>query len=328
MLHAAPFTVPGSPHVLVVGNEKGGSGKTTIAMHLAIALLKLGQRVATIDLDGNQKSLTQYIENRRIWANYRRVELEVPVHHYIPQAGDRKPQDNEAEQLAAFEQAISSIGASVDFLVIDTPSAQTYLMRLSHLVADTLITPLTDSFLDFGTLASVDPITREVTATGRYAAMVCDARERRRSFDQHHIEWVVVSNRSSLSRLVDRSLGKLAMRLGFRTLEGCAERVLYRQFFPSGLTALDTLDERILGDRPTRMHQMAQEEMRDFIEFLQLPTSERARRRAAARAEWFASAVTPLDTIDILADEAVKRTGASQDRGTGESASDTSKPAQ
>jgi chromosome partitioning protein len=157
--------------------------------------------------------------------------------------------------------------------------------------------------------------------------MVCDARERRRSFDQHHIEWVVVRNRSSLSRLVDRSLGKLAMSLGFRTLEGCAERVLYRQFFPSGLTALDALDERTLGDRPTRMHQMVQEEVRDFIELLQLPTNDRARRRAAARAEWFASAVTPLDTIDILAYEAVKPTGAPQDSGTGESASDTFTPA-
>jgi chromosome partitioning protein len=246
------------------------------------------------------------------------------MHRHIPQAGDRKPEDNEAEQAAAFEQAISSIGESVDFVVIDTPSAETYLTRLSHLVADTLITPLTDSFLDFATLASVDPITREVTATGRYAAMVCDARGRRRSFDQHHIEWIVVRNRCSLSRLVDRSLGKLAMSLGFRTLEGCAERVVYRQFFPSGLTALDALDERTLGDPPTRMHQMAQDEMRDFVELLQLPTNERARREAAVRAEWFASAVTPLDTIDTLADEAAKGTEAPQDCGTDEPAPDTS----
>jgi chromosome partitioning protein len=224
--------------------------------------------------------------------------------------------------LSVFEQAVASIGGSVDFLLIDTPSAETYLVRLSHLVADTLITPLTDSFLDFGTLASVDPITREITATGRYAAMVCEARQRRRSFDQHRIEWVVVRNRSSLSRLVDRSLGKLAMNLGFRTLEGCAERVLYRQFFPSGLTALDALDERTLGDRPTRMHQIAQEEMRDFVELLQLPTNEHGQRAAAARAEWFAA--TPLDNVAILADEALKRTGAPQDCGTGEAASETS----
>jgi len=320
MLQAAPFNVPGSPHVLVVGNEKGGSGKTTIAMHLAIALLKLGQRVATIDLDGNQKSLTQYIENRRIWAHYRRIELEVPVHQHIPQGRDRDTVHSEAEQLAAFERAVADMGESVDFLVIDTPSAETYLVRLSHLVADTLITPLTDSFVDFSTLASVDPITREITATGRYAAMVCDARDRRRAFDQHRMEWVVVRNRSSLSHLVDRSLDKLALSLGFRSLEGCAERVLYRQFFPSGLTALDALDEGTLGDRPTRMHQIAQEEMRDFLELLQLPTRGRGRSTAPARAERFAT--LPRDNIAILADEALKRTGAPQDSEAGEAASD------
>lgn len=305
MLHAAPLTVPGSPHVLVVGNEKGGSGKTTIAMHLAVALLKQGQRVATLDLDSSQKSLTQYVENRRIWATYRRLELEVPVHRCIPQAGPGNPEDSEAEQLAVFEQAISSIGEPVDFLVIDTPSAETYLARLSHLVADTLITPLTDSFLDLATLASVDPVTREVTATGRYAAMVCEARARRRSFDQHCTEWVVVLNRASSSRLVDRSLGKLAISLGFRTLVGGAERVLYRQFFPAGLTALDELDETTLGDRPTRMHQMAQEEMRDLFELLHLPTG--ARRGAATQAEWFAAAAAALDNVGMLADQALER---------------------
>ena len=37
----------GLPHVIVVGNEKGGSGKTTIAMHIAVALMKSGQRLAS-----------------------------------------------------------------------------------------------------------------------------------------------------------------------------------------------------------------------------------------------------------------------------------------
>ena len=50
-----------SAHVVVVGNEKGGSGKSTTAIHVAIALLKAGQKVATIDLDSRQKSLTHYV---------------------------------------------------------------------------------------------------------------------------------------------------------------------------------------------------------------------------------------------------------------------------
>src|SRR5215470_17577431 len=142
MLHAAQIAVPGSPHVIVIGNEKGGSGKTTIAMHLAIALLKQGQRVGTIDLDGNQKALTRYIQNRRIWANYRKVGLELPLHCCVHRGDGGKPEDDEAEQLTAFEEAVSSIKESVHFLVIDTPSADTYLMRLAHLTADTLLTPV------------------------------------------------------------------------------------------------------------------------------------------------------------------------------------------
>jgi len=173
MLQGAPVALPpGAPHVIVVGNEKGGVGKTTIAMHLAVGLLKLCQRVSTIDLDSTQRSLTRYIENRRIRANYRRIELKVPAHRYVSRVQSPRPVENEADELAALETAISSFDRSTDFLVIDTPSNDTYLMRLAHLMADTVLTPLPDSFLDFGMLASIDPITQEVTGTGPYAAMM------------------------------------------------------------------------------------------------------------------------------------------------------------
>src|SRR5215471_2203584 len=206
MLHAAQIALPGAPHVIVVGNEKGGSGKTTIAMHLAVALLKLGQRVGTIDLDSNQRGLTRYIENRRIWANYRRIKLELPLHRFVRHAEGAKPQDHEADELAAFEEAVSDVKDAVGFLVIDTPSTDTYLMRLAHLVADTVLTPVNDSFLDLGTLASVDPVTHEVTGTGHYAEMVREARMCRRQFDQGHIDWIVIRNRSAPGQLVGRSI--------------------------------------------------------------------------------------------------------------------------
>src|ERR1700720_1111155 len=69
-----------STRVIVVANEKGGSGKSTVAMHLAIALIKSGERVATIDLDARQKSFTHFIENRRAWARQVARDLEIPDH--------------------------------------------------------------------------------------------------------------------------------------------------------------------------------------------------------------------------------------------------------
>jgi chromosome partitioning protein len=300
MLHDLPIVVQKAPHLIVVGNEKGGSGKTTIARHVAVALLKEGQRVGTIDLDSNQKSLTHYIENRRIWAQHQGIELETPIHRHIQRAEGAKLDQNEAEELAAFEAVIAGFGQSVGFLVIDTPAHDSYLMRLAHLAADTLLTPLNDSFLDFGTLASVDPVTHEITETGHYAAMVAGARRHRRSFDHSHVDWLVIRNRFSVRRLVDDGLDKLAMRLGFRPLDGCAERIVYRELFPSGLTAFDRLDDATLRTRPSRAHLAAQREVGDLYTLLQLPTNDRARRRAAARAEWFASCNTPLNTSDVL----------------------------
>ena len=66
-----------SPRVIVVGNEKGGSGKSTVAMHIAVGLMKSHQRVATIDLDSRQKTFTHYIENRHAWAQHVSCDLEI-----------------------------------------------------------------------------------------------------------------------------------------------------------------------------------------------------------------------------------------------------------
>lgn len=295
MLHAPPIAGAGSPYVIVIGNEKGGSGKTTMAMHLAVALLKEGHRVGTIDLDSNQGALTRYIENRRVWARHRRIELELPLHHLVQRAEGARLEDNEVEELAAFQAVVSDIRTSVDFIVIDTPSTDTYLMRLAHLVADTLVTPVTDSFLDFGTLAAVDPITHELTGTGHYAEMVCIARRYRRQFDQCQTDWVVLRNRWARGRLPYPNVAELGVRLGLRDVRGCAERIVYRRLFVSGLTALDALDEATFGAKPGQSHRLAQQEMRDLIGLLNLPITERGRRRAAARKEWFASAHTPFD---------------------------------
>src|SRR6267142_1781820 len=297
----------GSAHVVVLGNEKGGSGKSTTALHIAVALMKAGQRVATIDLDSRQKSFTHYIDNRRAWARRARVDLELPVHFCITRGESLRIDENEEAEFSAFADAITAIEQSHDFLVIDTPGTDTYLMRLAHSMADTLITPLNDSFVDFDVLGTIDPTTFAVTGESHYSEMVRDARRQRRLIDGTRMDWVVVRNRLSVlgsrnKRLVGEGLSELAARLGFRCIDGFAERVIFREFFPRGLTALDNLDEDTLGTRPTLAHVTARQEVMGLIAALKLPLDERGQRRAAARAEWFSVQDKPLEVHDILGD--------------------------
>jgi len=294
-----------SAHVVVLGNEKGGSGKSTTALHIAVALLKAGQRVATIDLDSRQKSFTHYIENRRNWAARACLKLDSPLHYCVDRAENNSVEANEAQELAAFSKAVAEIEHSHDVVVIDTPGSDTYLMRLAHSMADTLVTPLNDSFVDFDVLGTLDPTNFAVTGESHYAEMVREARRQRRLVDGKLTDWVVVRNRLSTlgsrnKRLVGDGLVELSKRMGFRTVEGIAERVVYREFFPRGLTAFDDLDEATLGTRPSLSHLTAREEVIALLNALRLPLSENGKRRAAARAEWQSVMDQPLQVHDIV----------------------------
>lgn len=296
---------PQSAHVVVLGNEKGGSGKSTTALHIAVALLKAGQRVATIDLDSRQQSFTHYIENCRDWAARARIKLDLPTHYCIERAEGPSVEANEAKEFANFSQAIGAIEHTHDVVVIDTPGNDTYLMRLAHSMADTLVTPLNDLFLDFDVLATLDPTNFAVTGESHYAEMVREARRQRRLVDGRLTDWIVVRNRLSAlgsrnKRLVGEGLAELAKRMGFRCVEGFAERVVYREFFPRGLTALDDLDELTLGTRPNMSHITAREEVVALLNMLHLPLSENGKRRAAARAEWYSVMDQPLQVHDVI----------------------------
>ncbi|MBI3703610.1 MAG: AAA family ATPase [Rhizobiales bacterium] len=296
---------PQSAHVVVLGNEKCGSGKSTTALHIAVALLKAGQRVATIDLDSRQQSFTHYIENRRAWAQRARIKLELPTHYCVARADGNSVEANEAREFANFSAAISKIEHSHDVVVVDTPGNDTYLMRLAHSMADTLVTPLNDSFVDFDVLATLDPTNFTVTGESHYAEMVREARRQRRLVDGRLTDWIVVRNRlatlgSRNKRLVGEGIAELAKRMGFRAVDGFAERVVYREFFPRGLTALDDLDEATLGTRPSMSHLTAREEVIQLLNQLRLPMSENGKRRAAARAEWYSVMDQPLQVHDVI----------------------------
>jgi chromosome partitioning protein len=291
----------------VLANEKGGSGKTTTAMHMVVALLKAGQKVAAIDVDSRQKSLTRYITNRRIWAKKCGFPLELPYLHTVERASGNSVDENEAAEFANFAEAVTAAEPDYDFVVIDTPASDSYLMRLAHAMADTLITPLNDSFVDFDVLANIDPESFEVTGTSHYAEVVRDARRQRRIVEEEETDWIVMRNRvgqfeTKNGRNVADGLSDLSRRLHYRLADGFSERVIYRELFPRGLTVLDTLDETTLGAKPNFSHLAACQEVRSLIDSLRLPIDERGRRRAAARQEWFRSAGRPLDGAEIIAE--------------------------
>src|SRR6516162_8589872 len=295
----------GSAHVVVLGNEKGGSGKSTAALHIAIALLKAGQRVATIDLDCRQQSFTRYINNRSTWSRRTGVNLELPVHSCIKLGETMQIADNENAEYQQFADAIHAVERTFDFIVIDTPGTDSYLMRLAHSMADTLVTPVNDSFLDLDVLGTVDPATSAVTGVSHYAELVRDTRRKRRQLDGATTDWVVVRNRLSMlgsrnKHLLAESLSELSSQLGFRTIDGFVERAAYREFFPQGLTALDDLDDATPGARPNPGHAAAREEVTNLLRQLKLPLDERGRRRAANRIQWFSQVNKPLEVHDIL----------------------------
>lgn len=259
-----------SVRVIVVGNEKGGSGKSTVAMHIAVALMKAGKRVATIDLDSRQRSFTAYIENRRAWAQHVGRALELPDHICFDETEHLPSTEERSAGSKALADAVERLAADNDFIVIDTPGHDSHLTRLAHSMADTLLTPLNDSFVDFDVLATVDPATFGVTGTSHYAKMVEDARVQRQLLEQASLDWIVLRNRLSMlgsrnKRLVGEGLDELSRRLDFRCVDGLAERVIFREFFPRGLTAVDDLDEITLGARPTMSHITARLEIENLL---------------------------------------------------------------
>ncbi|MEL7485791.1 MAG: division plane positioning ATPase MipZ [Pseudomonadota bacterium] len=264
-------------HVIVLGNEKGGSGKTTAAMHVCVALLKSGYRVAAIDLDMRQRSLTRYLENRDQYCVAQGRDLPRPITPTVNASSlDSRAASKQAET-DALGAAFETLG-DCDFVVIDCPGADTHLSRLAHDHADTIITPLNDSFVDFDLLARIDPATDQINGPSVYSEMVWDARKRRAiSGVPGGIDWIVMRNRVSATRANNkRKMGEkledLSARIGFRLARGFGDRVIYRELFPMGLTLLD------LGgpDAPVRLstmsHVTARLEIRSLIASMKLPS--------------------------------------------------------
>ncbi len=273
---AAP--APGRAHVLVIGNEKGGSGKSTTAMHIIVSLLSDGGTVATIDLDARQGTLTRYIENRAAYSARKGIDLAMPSHAAVMASGDL------ADEKARFEEALEPAVTQADFVVIDTPGSDTHLSRLAHTWADTLLTPLNDSFVDLDLLARVDPETLKIVRPSVYAEAVWKQRQIRSMQGARPVDWIVMRNRlSSLAARNKRDMASvieaLSKRIGFRVAAGLSERVIYKELFLSGLTLLD-LKRGSGGPSLTMSHVAARQEVRDLVAALNLPPPDTAQPSA------------------------------------------------
>ena len=254
--------------IIVLGNEKGGSGKSTTAMHIAVSLLKSGHTVGCIDLDARQGTLSRYVENRQAFAAEGGLPLAVPEVRLVQRSERDGRAEAEAEEQAALAEALSEL-SGCSAIVIDTPGSDNYLSRLGHAQADVLITPLNDSFLDLDLLARIDPDGRRVLAPSVYSQMVWEQRQKRAGDGRPPIDWVVMRNR--LSHIDARSkrdvaclLHQLAKRFGFRLVPGFGERVIFRELFPKGLTLLD-LRERGAGVPLNMSHLAARQEVRELF---------------------------------------------------------------
>ncbi|WP_396593599.1 division plane positioning ATPase MipZ [Brevundimonas sp. R86498] len=262
------------PQVIVVGNEKGGAGKSTLAIHIACGLLHAGRRVAIIDLDLRQQSMSHFFAHRAAWTAANKVTLPMPLE---PALGDGKAlaKADEAEQLARFE-AVYAEARSTEVILIDTPGGDTALSRAAHARADQIVTPMNDSFVDFDMLGSVDPVTLDLLKPSTYSESVWEARKHRAITEGRHaaIDWIVVVNRMAVAearnrRRLEERMAKLAKRVGFRVGPGLRDRVIYRELFPFGLTVAD-LSNEVRPVAVSLAHVAARQEMRNLMQALGL----------------------------------------------------------
>lgn len=274
-------------HTIVVGNEKGGSGKSTTAMHVAVGLMTMGYRVATIDVDGRQGTLSRYVANRDTFNKKMTRDYPTPTHHRVEGHATTGMTEAEVEAEAKrLELVIEGAGLHCDVLVIDTPGAANQLSFLAHTYADTLITPLNDSFIDLDVLAHMDGHSAVIKGPSHYAESIWDAKKAKAERDGGSIDWIVMRNRltnldSFNKRDMEMAIRDLSKRLGFRAIAGFSERVIYRELFLIGLTILD-LKEASGGAPLSRSHIAAREEIFSVLDTLKLPPISAEQDRASA----------------------------------------------
>ncbi len=260
------------PYTIVIGNEKGGTGKSTISMHMIVYLLRLGYKVGSVDVDARQGTLTRYFANRQKLMKTTNKDLPTPQHVALHKSDLKDADEADAKDRSQMEKALKELAGN-DVIVFDTPGNDTLLSREAHARADTLITPLNDSFVDLDVLVKVEDIQKKQITPSHYAVTVWEQKKQRLIRDKVSMDWIVLRNRLSTlhaknKQQMSRMLEIIAKRLGFRVLGGLSERVIFRELFLKGLTLLDLKD---IGVSLSLSHIAARQELRVLMEMINLP---------------------------------------------------------
>ena len=260
-------------HIIVVGNEKGGAGKSTVTMHVATALSRMGFRVSALDLDLRKQTFGRYCLNRHEFMAAEGITLASPAFFELPKIDQANIPSGENIYDHRLSAAITAMEPQSDYIIIDCPGSHTRLSQVAHSLADTLITPLNDSFVDFDLLAHISPDGEKIVGPSVYSEMVWHARQLRAQAGLKPIDWIVMRNRVGAQQMVnkqkmERALDMLADRIGFRIAPGFNERVIFRELFPRGLTLLDLKE---VGVKQLNISTVAaRQELRDLIKALDL----------------------------------------------------------
>lgn len=251
-------------HIIVISNEKGGTGKSTVSMNLAVILMYEGFNVATIDMDGRQATLKKYIKNRENFNKINKTNLQIPAHKTFSIDG------NEKENINNISQEISKMAKEFDVIIIDTPGSKNYLFDEAHKYADTLITPISDSLIDLSVFADIDLKTKKIIKPSHYTEHIWDVKKYLAAQGKPFLNWIVVGNKlspfnSKNKNIVFEYLEKLSKLYGFRLCWGMKDRTIYKEMFLEGLTVLDMKHEKM---KMTISHMAAKREIRKLAEFI------------------------------------------------------------
>lgn len=273
-----------SPLIIVFGNEKGGSGKSTMAIHVAVAMMQAGHKLGTLDLDSRQATFSRFWQNRTQRVSAEKLSLVCPTHLAV----EASKADTAAARIAEEEERLGSvlrelIAAGCDTIIIDSPGSDTTLSRLGHRLANVLVTPMNDSFIDLDLIAKIDGQSLQITKPSVYSDMVWEYRKERALSGGGPIKWFIVRNRLSHinaqnKKNIEELLKQLERRFAFTFLNGFTERVIYRELFLKGLTLMDL--DKVPGEKLSMSHISARQEVRALLNAIGL-TTENEKREAA-----------------------------------------------